>query len=304
MKYNATPIADGGATAINDNGVVSGTIGANAATQRAYVGGTFGTTLVPLSSVYNSQGLGIGADNEVVGTATSADRRSVQGWKYEDGQITWIPGLGGTMTSPASSNGTVIVGSASTPRMVAKPFRYEAGRTSELPTLGGPAGGATAVSASGIIAGQTRISDGNMVMRACRWQDGGVFDLGSLMPNGSSWAWGINNGGEVVGVSDSAGGRVGVKFGIAGNGIEQVTPGQGVAYDINDAGVIVGQLGVAPATLAFVNDGSGAVDLNTITTGADGWTLTAARSINNHGWIVAIGQKGSAFKAFILEPVA
>ena len=302
MKYIASPVADGGATGINDNGLISGTVGSGAAAQRAYIGSVDGATLVPLANVYNSQGLGIGGDNEIVGTATSADRRSVAAWKYEDGQINWIPGLGGTMTSAAASNGTVIVGSASTPRMIAKPIRYEAGRTSELATLGGPAGAATAINTSGVICGQTRIADGNMITRACRWQDGGVIDLGSLLPSGSSWAWSINNGGDVVGTSDSPAGRVGVKF--AGGTISQVTPGQGVAFGINDAGIIVGHMGVSPATLAFVNDGSGAVDLNTITTGAEGWTLTVARAINNHGWIVAVGQKGSAFKTFVLEPVA
>jgi len=304
QTYTMQEIATGGGNCINNGGLVVGVAGNSTATQKAFCFDTTGGLVhLPLTGVYNSQALGVSASNEVVGTATASDLRSVRGFLIGGSGVTWISnGFGGNNVMPYATNGSIVVGQANNAQRQSLPFKFESGSMTSLGTLGGPGGVATDVSGSGVIVGHSRISPSNFAMHAFRYSGSSMSDLGTLNAGnaGSSWAYAVNGAGAVVGTADSPSGRVAVKWPASGPAVA-LTSGPGIAYDINSAGVSVGQSG-SGSTFAFVNYGSGPVNLNTVVSNLNGWSLIAARSINDSGKIVATGLKGSDIKTFLLTP--
>ena len=297
MKFSARIITPGNASDVNDNGLVVGWTGSNtnAASQKAFVAVDGVPTVIPINA-YNSQSIAIGPDNEVVGTATTADRSSVFGWKHEHNQLTMIPGLGGNLVQPADTNGSVIVGSANRADRVTRAFRFEGGVTVDLGTLGGPGAVARAINARGTIAGDSRPSASDRFMRPCLWRDGQVIQIGSSN-RGNGWAYDINDADIAVG-SD---GNMAVRY--EGNQSIVLSTMAAMATAINNDGWVVG----------YSRDGSNIgllwvdgrqYDLNTITDGLDGVVVVNANGINNHGEIVCTGIRGSSYVALVLEPVA
>lgn len=297
MKYIASPVADGTGAGINDGEWIVGKTGSSTASERAYLANADGMVLIPVDG-YNSQATAIGNDNEVVGTVTTPDRRQIQGWKYENGQVSIIPGLGGTTVMPRGTNGTTIVGQARKANLSAVAFAHTAGVTQDLGTLGGKGSIAYAINSGGTIAGSSSIAGTTVVMHACRWDNGQIVDLHQGI--GQSWAYAINDGGAIVGQATVNGNNVPVKF--EGDQIIPLSNSQGLALGINNAGVVVGSLG--NPGVAFVHRDGKLVDLNTVTVGAEGWVLMTASDINNDGVIVVTALKGSSFKTFQLVPEA
>lgn len=297
MKYIATPVADGSGAGINDQEWIVGKTGSTTASERAYLANADGMVLIPVDG-YNSQATAIGNDNEVVGTVTTPDRRSIQGWKYENGQVSIIPGLGGTTVMPRGTNGNTIVGQARKANLSAVAFAHTAGVTNDLGTLGGRGSIAYAINAGGLIAGSSSIAGTTVVMHACKWEQSGIVDL--HVGGGQSWAYAVNDLGLVVGQATVNGTNVPVRF--DGGQMVPLSGTQGSAFGINNAGTIVGSLGNPGVAFVF-RDGK-LTDLNTVTAGAEGWTLLSAMDINNDGVIVATALKGSAFKTFQLVPQA
>jgi probable HAF family extracellular repeat protein len=298
MRYIATPVADGSGAGINDQEWIVGKTGSTTASERAYLANADGMVLIPVDG-YNSQATAIGNDNEVVGTVTTPDRRSIQGWKYEGGQVSIIPGLGGTTVMPRGTNGTTIVGQARKANLSAVAFAHTAGVTNDLGTLGGRGSIAYAINAAGLIVGSSSIAGTTgVVMHACKWENNAIVDLHAGA--GQSWAYAVNDSGVIAGQATVNGNNVPVRFD-AGQ-IVPLSGTQGLALGINNAGVIVGSLGNPGVAFVF-RDGK-LVDLNTVTAGADGWSLMSATDINNDGVIVVTALKGSAFKTFQLVPEA
>lgn len=298
MRYIATPVADGSGAGINDQEWIVGKTGSTTASERAFLANADGMVLIPVDG-YNSQATAIGNDNEVVGTVTTPDRRAIQGWKYEGGQVSIIPGLGGTTVMPRGTNGTTIVGQARKANLSAVAFAHTAGVTNDLGTLGGRGSIAYAINAGGLIVGSSSIAGTTgVVMHACKWEQSAIVDLHSGA--GQSWAYAVNDSGVIAGQATINGNNVPVRF--DGGQIVPLSGTQGLALGINNAGVIVGSLGNPGVAFVF-RDGK-LVDLNTVTAGADGWSLMSATDINNDGVIVVTGLKGSSFKTFQLVPEA
>ena len=122
----------------------------------------------------------------------------------------------------------------------------------------------------------------------------GMMDLGTLGgPEG--WANGINDAGQVVGVS--------------GSHAFLYTPGLGMtdlgtfrAYSINDLCQVVGSVYTGEYLACLYSAGT-LKDLNTLIDPASGWTLSEAMSINDGGQIAGYGLNISGqWEAFLLTP--
>jgi probable HAF family extracellular repeat protein len=75
------------------------------------------------------------------------------------------------------------------------------------------------------------------------------------------------------------------------------------ADSIDDAGQVVGAADTTDDDVhAFMYDGTGMHDLNTLIPGDTGWVLMDAMSIDNAGNIVGIGAVGNDIHGFLLTP--
>jgi probable HAF family extracellular repeat protein len=114
---------------------------------------------------------------------------------------------------------------------------------------------------NGAVAGQVLSTQ-----RAFIWTAGdGLVDLGTLPGHDRSVGWGINNAGQVVGVSYTGSGSV---------------------------------------QSAFIWENGVMTDLSTLVINGAGWTFGGARSISDTGYITGTALFGGETHAFLLTPAA
>lgn len=200
-------------------------------------------------------GTAIGGNNVAHGIN---DFGEIVGWWSS--ALNATPGLETTGVNPADCYG----------------FLYVDGTVSAIASLGGRGTYPTDINNYKQVAGYSQTTGGQD--HAFLWQDGGLKDLGTL-GGSASWAWRLNNVGQIVGWSYTASGLLHAFLWDPSSGmidLNNLLPaGSGWvlerAYDINDAGQIVGY-GVyqgknqafvltpggvlAPATRADLNNGS------------------------------------------------
>ena len=78
-------------------------------------------------------------------------------------------------------------------------FLWDSGLMTNLGSLGGPTSEAYGINDLGQVVGRSERPEGGLKYHAYFWEAGEMIDLGALGGYGLSWAWGINNAGEVVG---------------------------------------------------------------------------------------------------------
>jgi probable HAF family extracellular repeat protein len=129
------------------------------------------------------------------------------------------------------------------------------------------------------------------------------------MGGARSSAKAINDLNAVVGWSDvTAGGYHAFKLNSgtlsAANDLGTLGGVNSAANAINLGGWVVGDAqNSSAAWRAFLHDGTGMYDLNTLLTNGVGWSLTSARGINDNGWITGRGWINGQEHAYLLRPV-
>lgn len=208
---------------------------------------------------------------------------------------------------------------------------------------GGPVSQVYSINDSGVAVGKSSIGApdgddiGDPASHAVLWNSNGTLtDLGTIYGCGgtisgvcTSAAFGINNAGQVVGVSgDASNANLRPFLYSNGNMIDMGTVGSstnGYAYAINNNGQAVGyssdfkaedpasgtvSSSFTTATLWTINaDGSATpIDLNSLLGQESGWQLWGATGINDQGQIVGYGIQGegqdATFHAVLLTPTS
>lgn len=243
------------ARAINNAGVVVGSSGGEGDVRHAFLYADGGMTDPGTLDRPITEAMGINDAGSVVGWSRVGEYYNV-GYLYKDGVMRSLGSLHGAQRSEALAinNKEQIVGSAN----IAPDFEpdgndrhaflYDNGVMKDLGTMGGRDSTANSINDKGQVAGTSDIApfDSGQQRAFIYTAKKGMRSLGTL-PNGASTrANGINNHGEVVGVSLSPSGRAFVYR--PGSGMRDLTdlidPASGLvivyATSINDRGQIVG----------------------------------------------------------------
>jgi probable HAF family extracellular repeat protein len=137
-------------------------------------------------------------------------------------------------------------------------------------------------------------------------EPGRAVDLGALVPNGWSEAYGINASGAITGAAQSASGQSHAFYYSAGGGMLDIHDSSlGISsygFDINIRGEVVGRIETSQGSRAFFwSPDAGMVDLNRLIAPDSGWILHAAYGINSLGQVVGLGTYQGRTRGFILR---
>ncbi|MGW5412851.1 hypothetical protein [Actinomadura geliboluensis] len=247
------------AQGVNDAGRIVGSAYTGASNEPAHAVVYRDGELVDLGAPYGaangSTALAINESDTVAGAFRESGQPTRAAVWDADGTMHRLPGLGGvsygTESQAAAINeGGQVVGTAVTKSGANRAVIWENGTVRDLGTLGGgyPGTRALGVNDQGTVVGDSQKLTG--YMHAVSWSDGKITDLGTL-GGPASFAGGINNRGQIVGISDTdSSGGAGRRAFIWENGkmtdLNKVTvnlPKGTVLYNaaaINDDGIIVG----------------------------------------------------------------
>jgi probable HAF family extracellular repeat protein len=315
--YVAVPLGSLGGlstygTAINAAGQVAGwgdTDGTGAAHRHAflYANGSI-TNLGTSNGGTQSFAYALTDAGEVVGASNGAGVSQLHAARFVAGIVIDLNSfLGGSISSAYGINarGDFVGGVSSGGPTHAYLYAGANGMVADLGTLGGTTSQAYAVNALGAVTGFAHLPSQDA--HAFRYDSAGLVDLGTLGGN-TSIGRGIGPGGHVVGEAYLAGNAGPHAFFHDGTSMADLgTLGGGIsrAWGINGADTIVGEATNAQGELrAFVRVAGSMVDLNAVTSGLNGATLTTATAINDAGQIVAMSCTALLVcpQAFRLDP--
>lgn len=150
----------------------------------------------------------------------------------------------------------------------------------------------------------------DMTRRIMFFWDGTLRDCGVPVGASGSMGYAINEADMIAGSFTQGGAEYAVLYdhsSAAWTALGQLVAGGGsIAYGLNDEGQAVGAASVGGnSTHAFVWDSSrGMRDLNSLIPAGEGWVLSEAMGINNHGAIAGAGTLNGQLRAFLLIPIA
>lgn len=211
---------------------------------------------------WQSEARGINDAGEIVGWGLTPD-----GWEraflWRSGVVTDLGTLGGGTARAYNINkASQVVGESwITNNGPLHAFLWQQGVMRDLGSLPGYTGGhdsstATDINDAGQVVGYCKSSRTNIYPRAFIWQNGSMTDLGAL-GTGGTWAYAVNNLGQVVGTSNGRGRAFLWQSGAMTDLNSLIDPSSGwqltEALDINDNGWIVGKgIGASPGRILFL----------------------------------------------------
>jgi probable HAF family extracellular repeat protein len=222
---------------------------------------------------------------------------------YSDGKTQSLVGLNDAIPYAINDKGEVVGGAQGI-----GPFLYRDETVISLGTEGTVAYG---------INNQSQIVGILNSNTAFLYENGTTTEIGTLPGDNYSSAEGINDLGQVVGVSAPTGVGDGRAFlyskstGLVNLGRLFPSDLFSVALDINNNGQVVGFSGsnldffsTSGGIRAFIYSDGKLQDLNDLISPNSGLTLTQARAINNRGQIVGAGSINGELHAVLLTPVS
>lgn len=291
--------------------------GSAAADQSEYVMrdlGTFGGTA---SLTYGINDTGQVVILRGAGASMAAQIASSRSLVWENGRVRWLGTLAGKATIGSAINERGQVAGVSRVRGVTHAFLWQNGRMRDLGAIGGELteDRALALNDKGEVVGTRVLRDGvasqGGTPRAFLWRNGKMLDLGTLGGEFvASGAYGINERGQIVGISTTAGEGVAHPFLWQNGSMRDITsPTNGVqlvwAWAINDKGQVaalggrIAGTGVIDGTLrAYLWQNGTITNLGVLR----GFARTTPKAINNRGQVVgfAIAANGKR-RAYLWE---
>jgi probable HAF family extracellular repeat protein len=266
------------------------------------------TDLGTLSGTW-SYAYGINDSGQVVGYSGDPDANR-HAFLYNNGHMTDLGTLGGERSEAYGINasGQVVGLSNHDLNGSCHAFLYTNGQMTDLGSLGGDASCAYGINDSGQVVGYADLVYGGPI-HAFLYSGGQMSDLGTFLGSDQTRAQAINASGQVVGYSFIDSGHIRSRAFLYSSGVwtDLGTLGgeQTSAGGINARGQIVGRSSIDPGNTvphAFLYSNGQMTDLNTLIDPALGWTLGAARGINDSGQIAGQGYH-SGFHAFLMTPL-
>jgi probable HAF family extracellular repeat protein len=286
--------------ALGSDGLVAGRIGAGS----SWTGATWSSGSLTL---YGSQGItainGVSSNGMFTGSLRTAGMTNDHAFIYHSGIVDDIGGAPFVNTAGNAINAAgQVVGEWCCNGPFGGAFFYQGGTMSNLGPFDTTA---AAINEAGVAVGG--MLPPTTTFHAYRDSGGLLTDLGT--PDGfGSFAYGINNSGDIVGtIWDWAHDGPSHAFMYASGTLHDLGTFGGVKAwfeAINDSGLIVGTVGTASSAYGLLYSGGLAHDLNTLVSGAAGWTITDANAINGAGQILGTACNGDGIcRDVLLDPL-
>jgi len=247
----------------------------------------------------------------VVGSFSGDFVNPARGFLWENGEITILPPIGGSVSDAFAINEEGIVAGASNTASGAQHATvWVNGQPFDLGTLEDRGFSIAAdINDRLQVAGQSDTAD--LTLHAIFWsQPTGMIDLGTFEndPDLQSGGNGINNLGQVVGWSFFANGNRHAFLWESGEGMRDLGTAGGrdwsQAMAVNDASQVVGSSNTGGDRVGFIwDEDSGMRDLNTLIDPNSDYLIFEANDINNAGQIAAVALLNNVGRAVLLDPV-
>jgi probable HAF family extracellular repeat protein len=311
------------ANGLNNIGQVVGTSLTSSGATRAFLTSANApinpaTDMLPLLSGGTlNKAYGVNLSGQVSGwCSTAAGDRA---YRYSRAVSSSLGTLGGDWSyGQAINNSGQVVGSSAIehgPLSLTHAMLYSGGAMHDLGVLS-PADNsyAYAINSNGSVVGFCS-DPGGLTDRAFLWtpasanaSTGSMSNLGDDLGGNYSYAYGMNDAGQIVGEATTSGDSVSHAFLRDVNGPMHDLGTLGGAFSkataINGPGTIVGSSATTSAgTHAFIYADGTMVDLNDLIPLASNWTLGAATAVNDGGQIVGVGTISGTSRAFLLTAV-